>query len=292
MSNDPILALIAQEQLPASYRDIVTTYWTPLATDIARRAASRKPLIVGVNGGQGTGKSTMCMFLEVLLKQRGLRAVTLGLDDLYLPRAEREKLAAAVHPLFVTRGVPGTHTPLEGIRIIEDVLAGRSFAMPRFDKGKDDRKPEGVTITGPVDVLFFEGWCVGARPQDDAALAKPVNALEAQEDADGLWRGLANRFLAEDYARLFGLIDLLVMLKVESFAAVLANRKHQEAKLRTARPDAPVLMSDAEIDRFCAHYQRLTNHMLDEMPARADLLFPIGPDHRPLALPSQLQTRH
>ncbi len=288
MTHDPIDALIAQELLPASYRDVVSAFWTPLATHIARRAARRNPLIVGVNGGQGTGKSTMCMFLEVLLKQRGLRAVTLGLDDLYLPRAERERLAAAVHPLFVTRGVPGTHTAREGIGIIEDVLAGRSFTMPRFDKGQDDRKPEGVSIAGPVDVLFFEGWCVGAKPQDEAALAEPVNALEAAEDAHGIWRGLANRFLAEEYAKLFGLMDMLVMLKVESFDAVLANRKHQEAKLRAARPDAPVLMSDADIDRFCAHYERLTKHMLAEMPGRADLVFPIGPGHMPLALPAQL----
>lgn len=288
MTQDPIAALIAREALPASYTAIVETFWTPLATHIARLAASRKPLIVGVNGGQGTGKSTMCMFLEVLLKKRGVRAVTLGLDDLYLPRADREELAKAVHPLFVTRGVPGTHTAGEGIQIIEDILAGRSTTLPRFDKGKDDRKPEGEHISGPVDVLFFEGWCVGAKPQSAEALAVPVNALEADEDAQGIWRGLANRFLEEDYKKLFGLIDLLVMLKVENFNAVLTNRKHQEAKLRAARPDAPVLMSDADIDRFCAHYERLTNHMLDEMPARADLLFPIGPNHTPLALPDAL----
>lgn len=288
MTHDPLDALITQERLPASYREIIAQFWEPLATHIARAALRRKPLIVGVNGGQGTGKSTMCMFLEVLLKQRGVRAVTLGLDDLYLPRAEREKLAEAVHPLFVTRGVPGTHTALEGIAIIEDALAGRDFIMPRFDKGLDDRKPAGETVSGPVDVLFLEGWCVGAKPQDSAALARPVNMLEAEEDAQGIWRGLANRFLAEDYARLFGLIDLLVMLKVEDFAAVLANRKHQEAKLRASRPDAPVLMSDADIDRFCAHYERLTKHILAEMPARADLVFPIGPGHQPLALPREL----
>ncbi len=290
MTNNPIDALIAREALPASYRDIVQQFWTPLAHHIARASAAHKPLIVGVNGGQGTGKSTMCMFLEELLKKRGVRAVTLGLDDLYLPRADREVLAKAVHPLFVTRGVPGTHTALEGIQIIEDVLAGRTITMPRFDKGKDDRKAEGDVISGPVDVLFFEGWCVGAKPQDAHALAQPVNALEAQEDADGIWRGLANRFLQEDYAKLFGLMDMLIMLKVESFDAVLTNRKHQEAKLRAARPDAPVLMSDADIDRFCAHYERITNYILDEMPQRADLLFPIGPGHTPLELPKELRT--
>jgi len=285
----PVADLIAAERLPETYPEVVAQYWQPLATYIARAATGCRPLIVGINGAQGSGKSTVCRFLELLLRARGLHAVTLALDDLYLTRAERAEMARVVHPLFATRGVPGTHAVAMGLTIIEDVLAGRAFTLPRFDKARDDRAAEGTRITRPVDVLLVEGWCIGAVPQDEAALALPINALEATEDADGIWRGCVNRFLGEDYARLVGQLDLLVMLQVASFDAVLANRSLQEAKLRAANPDAPGLMDEAALARFIAHYERLTRWMLAEMPARADLTFAIGADQRPLAIPAGLE---
>ena len=278
---DWIDTLIEREELPAGYRAIVENEWTALATRIAREAASRKPLVVGINGAQGTGKSTMASFLEVLLAKRGLRAVTLSMDDIYLTRSERQQLASEIHPLFATRGVPGTHSPALAMDVIEHIVAGRGFTLPRFDKARDDRLEEGERITGPVDVLLFDGWCMGARPQDDAALAVPVNTLEAEEDADGTWRRLVNQWLANDYAELFGQIDLLVMLKVEDFDAVRRNRALQESKLRKRRPDAPGLMDHAQLRRFQDHYERLTLHMLDEMPARADVLIEIDAAQRP-----------
>ena len=280
--------LIERDGLPADYAEVVEQYWQPLATAIARRAASRTPLVVGINGAQGSGKTTLCLFLEALLKRRSLRAVTLSLDDLYLPRSQREHLAKEVHPLFATRGVPGTHDPGLGLSIVEDVLAGRAFDLPRFDKATDDRAPGTERISGPVDVLLLEGWCVGAKPQDAAALARPVNALEEEEDPDGIWRGVVNQWLAADYAGLFDQIDLLVMLRVESFEAAKRNRALQEAKLRSRHPSASGPMDDTALDRFMQHYERLTRHMLEEIPQRADIVFDIGPDQRPLALPAGL----
>jgi D-glycerate 3-kinase len=279
--SDPVADLITAEGLPESYADVVEQHWKPLATRIARFPATRAPLIVGINGAQGSGKSTLCKFLELLLARRQIRAVTLSLDDLYLTRAERRQLAEKVHPLFATRGVPGTHAVTMGLGIIEDMLAGRALELPRFDKGTDDRSEETTRITGPVDVLLLEGWCVGAKPQEANALAEPINDLERLEDPEGVWRGLVNHWLTEDYARLFDQIDLLVMLKVDSFDAVRRNRALQEEKLRKANPDAPEAMDKAALDRFCAHYERLTRHMLEEMPSRADVVIAIGPDQRP-----------
>lgn len=283
--SDPIADLIAAEGLPEDYAQVVEDHWKPLATRIARLPASRAPLVVGINGAQGSGKSTVCKFLEALLAGRQIRAVTLSLDDLYLTKAERQTLAREVHPLFATRGVPGTHAIAMGLGIVEEMLAGRSLELPRFDKAVDDRADEGERINGPVDVLLLEGWCVGARPQAAAALADPVNQLEREEDPDGIWRSLVNHWLSEDYARLFDQIDLLVMLKVESFDAVRLNRALQESKLRAANPDAAEVMDDAALERFCAHYERLTRHMLAEMPDRADLVIEIGPEQNPVKQP-------
>lgn len=284
--SDAVDSLIAAERLPADYREIVEQYWQPLADEIARRAANCQPLVVGINGAQGSGKTTLCHFLEVLLERRGLRTVTLSIDDLYLTRAERETLAREVHPLLATRGVPGTHSPALGRAVIDAFRAGRSFEMPRFDKSVDDRSPTIESVAGPLDVLLFEGWCVGAVPQSEAALREPLNALERDEDPDGTWRREVNRRLATDYAELFARIDLLVMLKVPDFEAVRANRRLQEEKLGSG----PAVMNEAALDRFLAHYQRLTEHMFAEMPARADILVEIGRDQRPLRLCTRGQT--
>jgi len=275
-----VTQLIEAEGLPADYREVVDRHWRPLSEDIAERAMSG-PLVVGINGAQGAGKSTLCKFLEVLLIEHNQRAATLSLDDLYLTKAERLEAAVDHHPLFATRGVPGTHDPALGLAVIEDFRAGRDLVLPRFDKSVDDRRPQTERVVGPLDVLLFEGWFVGAVPQPAAALREPVNRLEAEEDPDGVWRREVNRRLATDYAELFARIDLLVMLKVPDFAAVRRNRALQEDKLRARNPDAPGLMDAAALKRFLDQDERLTLHMFAEMPARADILIEIGPDQRP-----------
>lgn len=272
--------LIESEGLPADYRAVVDRHWRPLSEDIAERYAG-KPLIVGINGAQGAGKSTLCRFLEVLLVEHNQRAVTLSLDDLYLTRAERQALAADHHPLFATRGVPGTHDVALGETILDALVERRPVVLPRFDKATDDRAGDGRPLDTPVEVILFEGWCVGAVPQPAAALREPVNRLEAEEDPDGVWRREVNRRLATDYAELFARIDLMVMLEVADFAAVRANRKRQEDKLASANPGGAALMDEAALDRFLMHYERLTRWMLAEMPARADAVIEIGADQRP-----------
>lgn len=278
--------LIDRMGLPDDYEEVVENEWLPLAQEIVRRTEVKRPLVVGINGAQGSGKSTVCAFLEPLLAELGLTAVTLSLDDLYLTRDERSRLAERVHPLFATRGVPGTHDVALGAEILGRLLSEHPVDLPRFDKAADDRAPAPRQAQGPVDVVLFEGWCVGAAPQDDAALDEPLNRLEREEDPDGTWRREVNHRLATDYAELFARIDLLVMLKVPDFEAVRANRRLQEEKLGSG----PAVMDEAALDRFLAHYQRLTGYMFAEMPARADILVEIGRDQRPLRVSTRGQT--
>src|SRR5690606_10113070 len=132
-----------------------------------------------------------------------------------LTRAQRAALARRVHPLLATRGVPGTHDVQLGIKIIEALASSKTVAMPAFDKSIDDRKPmsEWAKVQGPIQVLVFEGWCVGAVAQDSAALAKPINELERECDPHQTWRTYVNGALRLEYPRLFGRLDALVLLQ-------------------------------------------------------------------------------
>ena len=226
--------------------------------------------VIGVTGAQGSGKSTLVRELAAQLAADGFNVATLSLDDLYRTKAERQALAREVNPLFATRGVPGTHDVALGLETIAALAQGDAARLPRFDKGRDDRRPESDWPIAPADtqVLLLEGWCLGAAPQPEADLVLPVNALEAAEDPAGTWRGYANAALARDYPALWQQIDRLIFLAAPDWDVVAKWREQQEAELRQRAPEA---MTPADVARFIQHYERLTRWMLAELPDRADL---------------------
>ena len=238
--------------------------------------------VLGICGAQGSGKTTLVAALAKRLAGAGRRVASLSLDDLYLTRAERLWLAGAVHPLFATRGVPGTHDIMLGLETIAALDRGEAAALPRFDKSTDDRAPVAHWPRAPAEtqVLLLEGWCLGAVPQGD--VSAPANALETAEDPQGIWRAHANAALAGDYQRLFARIDSLILLAAPDWGVVAGWREQQEAQLR-ANGGAQV-MDPAQIARFIQHYERLTRWILAEMPARADLTVRLGPQREVLAL--------
>jgi len=253
----------------------------------AMERGGRRPFVLGICGAQGSGKSTLSEALVLAMRARGVSTSVLSLDDLYRTRAERMVLARDIHPLFAVRGVPGTHDIALGRAIIADLDAGRDARLPRFDKAHDDRAPPDRWEAAPGDtaLLVLEGWCVGARPQTAKALEAPVNALEREEDPDGRWRRAANDALAGDYQALFARLDMLVLLAAPGFEAVRDWRIEQEHGLaRTAGAEAAGVMSDGQVERFIGFYERLTRHILDEMPARADLVIRLAWDRSPLSV--------
>ena len=246
-----------------------------------------RPLILGLCGAQGSGKSTLAGGLRDRMEAHGIATAILSLDDLYLAGEARAKLARHVHPLLRTRGVPLTHDVVRGITLLDAIRAGHATRLPRFDKARDEPEPESrwQPVPGGLDLLVFEGWCVGARPQDDAALASPINALERDEDPDGIWRRAVNAALRAEYADLFARIDRLVLLAAPGFEIVERWRTEQEETLRRTLEaqgrSTGGLMDAPALTRFVAHYERLTRWILDEMPARADLVLLLDPDRRP-----------
>ncbi len=259
----------------------------PLLRELPLDKARKAPLVLGINGAQGTGKSTLAAFLAFAARRmKDLNVAVLSLDDFYLTRDERRQLARDLHPLFATRGVPGTHDIKWLTQSLDSMLhlkQGASVTLPRFDKLKDERchEKDGRVVCGPFDLIVLEGWCVGSMAQETAELLEPVNDLERNEDPQGIWRTHVNEKLKTLYEPLFREIDLLLFLRAPSFGAIHRWRSDQEQKLAAKSPPGPARpMNAEEIQRFMQFFERLTRHNLSSMPARADVLFALDEAHR------------
>ena len=251
---------------------------------LAERTLALRPgmMVLGISGSQGSGKSTLAAALHRHMAERGVATATLSVDDLYYTRAERQRLGEQVHPLLRTRGVPGTHDVALGLATISALARGERVRLPRFDKARDERMAEQDCDRAPgaTRLLLFEGWCLGARPQSATALERPVNMLEQTEDREGIWRNHVNAALAGDYATLWAKIDTIAMLRAPGFDAVTGWRQQQEAALRAVAGPAPGVMTDSEVIRFVAHYERVTRHLLNDLPERADLVIELDSNRR------------
>lgn len=249
----------------------------PLAERLIAAVPGQAGMVVaGICGAQGSGKTTLAHALEAELATHGKRALTLSLDDFYLPKAARTALGRDVHPLCVTRGVPGTHDiGLYSATLAALASAGsqQTTSLPLFSKLDDDRlsRDQWGAYVGRPDVVLFEGWCVGAQPGTQDGRRGPINDLEALEDPDGVWRQWWNEALANDYWPVWCDLDPLILIRVPGIESVVQSRIRQEAGLAAAEPDKPT-MDEAAVRRFVAHYERLTLRIWDEMPARAHVV--------------------
>lgn len=287
---DAYVAACNDMRIDNDLEPLLERLYLPLAAWLLEaRGESDSMQVVGVCGAQGSGKSTFCRLLSTVMAEAlGHPTATLSIDDIYETRERREALAREVHPLFATRGVPGTHDVELGLEIINGLAGlaeGEELRIPVFDKAIDTRlsREHWKRQCGPVQTLFFEGWCVGARAQSEEELVEPVNSLERDEDTDAVWRRTVNNRLEGNYQTLFALIDVLIMLRVDGMHRVFTWRRLQEHKLAESTEDTAGvpsrIMTDAEVDRFVMHYERLTRHILAEMPSRADIVLNLDASH-------------
>ncbi|MBS0385101.1 MAG: kinase, partial [Proteobacteria bacterium] len=218
-----------------------------------RARNSDRPALIGVSGAQGSGKTTVCQLLEGANRPR---FVQFSIDDVYLDHVQRAELAARTHPLFVTRGPPGTHDIGLARRTIERLFAAGpddETPLPRFDKIKDVMKPlsDWPVARGRPEAILVDAWCLGALPVPPSP---PLNVVE-EEDMNGVWRETQNEFLRTTYADWFASFDAIVYLRAPSWDVVRRWRGEQEVTLRGRALTAE---EEAWIDRFILHYERIT----------------------------------
>ena len=252
-----------------------------LAASAAR--AGRGLRVFGICGLQGSGKSTLAAQLVAAARQAGLAAASVSLDDFYLTAAQRRRLARDVHPLLAIRGPPGTHDLDLALETFDALRRGHTPPLPRFDKLGDDRlAPERWTRpSAPLDLLVFEGWCLGVPAESEDALREPLNPLERDEDPDARWRRWCNTALARDYPALWAQVDMLWFLQPPGFETVHAWRGEQERMLQAAHPDRTG-MDGATLDRFIQHYERVSRQALRTMPGIADACVALDSERQPL----------
>ncbi|MGM0632118.1 MAG: hypothetical protein ACQETO_02990 [Pseudomonadota bacterium] len=282
---------LSRERLPDHYERVFRDVLPPLAAWLHGRTQPDRPLLVGMNGAQGTGKSTLAKGLSLVLENTfECPAIPLSLDDFYLTRVERLQLADRVHPLLATRGVPGTHDiamATDTLKRLGHASPQRPVALPRFDKSRDDRAPdsEWPVVQRRPAIILLEGWCVGTPPQEESALSEPVNRMEAERDTNMHWRRFVNRQLRDVYQPLFRALDRLIMLEAPSFSAVYQWRCLQEDRLSEQIDSHGTaaghrLMDPGGIRGFLQHFERLTRHAFRTVPDIADVVLHMDPSHR------------
>ena len=231
--------------------------WQPLVEHMCQAwlHAPEPWRVIGVAGGQGSGKSTFSRCLAQQLAAHEAAVEVVSLDDFYLSKSARADLGDRVHPLLATRGVPGTHDTQHLGEVLAHMRAGGGqVALPSFDKGADDRRANRSVHS---KLLIVEGWCLGVSAQPLDLLESPQNTLEAQEDAQGIWRRWVNQQVIEHYEPLWGLFDTWIYLRVPDFSQVAQWRGEQERSIAAGQQ-----MGAAALERFIAHYERITRWQL------------------------------
>ena len=244
----------------------------------------KKTKIIGLSGGQGAGKSTITGILKFIFKKKyNLDLCVFSIDDFYKTKSERIKMSKAIHPLFLTRGVPGTHD----IKLLNKVIQNlkkknfKKVLVPKFDKSIDDRfkKVKWQKIKTAPKIIILEGWCVGAIEQKKGELVKPINKIEKKLDPRMIWRKKVNNFLKNEYKKVFKKIDKLVYLKVPDFNHIFKWRLVQEQKLKLTSKSKKT-MSKAEVREFIMFYERITRHMMKNFFKISDLTIFLDKNHR------------
>lgn len=269
-----------QHKLPEAFILTAKEHYQPLTEQIFSRFTQHDgAFFVGINGCQGSGKSTLTDYLaEYLTTTYQLTTVVMSLDDFYLTGAKRQQLAREVHPLLATRGVPGTHDIAALKQILKQLKTKQiGFTIPRFNKATDEPYPESQwpIIDTPADIILLEGWCWGVKPQTDEQLAAPVNELELKHDTDGLWRHYVNQQLKSYYQPLYKAMDFWLALQAPSFDCVYKWRLEQEKKLQARNINLPnsKVMGSAGVLNFTQYFQRLSVQACNTISQSADAIF-------------------
>ena len=268
-------------------KGMIKNYLIPICFWIAKKADNKKPYFVGLAGGQGTGKTTTSSIIKIILeKYFKLKVFKISIDDFYKTRKERISLSKKIHPMLLTRGVPGTHDINMMLDFFKKSKAKKfkNMKLPNFNKAIDDRFPKNKwnQINRRPDIIIFEGWCVGARPETNKTLKKSINSMEKANDQKLIWRKFVNQQLKTKYKKLYSQLNCMIYLKAKNFSLLQKWRLKQEHKLwlKTKKKSTHKIMSKGDVINFMQTYQRITQNMFKNMPKYASIILNLNSNHQ------------
>ena len=266
---------------------MIKSFLIPICFWIDKNKLKNKTFIIGLAGGQGSGKTTISSLIKLILTTYfKLNVFKISIDDFYKTRKERLKLSKSIHPLLLTRGVPGTHDVDMLNKLFYNIKKKKfnTMLIPKFDKSIDDRcnKKLWYKLKKKPDVLILEGWCVGAKPEKKNTLSKPINELEKNLDSKKTWRLHVNNQLKNKYLKLFNQMHCLLYLKAKNFNVLKQWRIKQEKKLKLKkkRKRNNKIMSNSEVINFMMTYQRITRNMLKITPKHSSIIIDLNDRHQ------------
>ena len=266
---------------------MIKFFLIPISYWISKKTHKNKTLIIGLAGGQGSGKTTISSIISLILKKYfKLNVFKVSIDDFYKTRRDRKLLSKKKHPLLMTRGVPGTHDIELMLDFFKKVKSKKfkNFKIPKFNKAIDDRysRTNWYKIKSKPDIVIFEGWCVGARAQTAKQLKKPINSLEKAYDQNSKWRSHVNNQLKTKYNILFKQLDGLLYLKAKNFNLLRSWRLKQERKLwlQTKNKKNLKIMKSDDVKKFMQTYQRITERMFKDTPKYCSIILNLNDKHQ------------
>ena len=266
---------------------MLKSFLVPICFWISKKTKNKNPFFVGLAGGQGTGKTTTSSIIKIILeKYFKLNVVKISIDDFYKTRKERILLSKKIHPMLLTRGVPGTHDINMMLNFFKKVKNKKfkSFQLPNFNKAIDDRfaKKYWYNIKKKPDVIIFEGWCVGAKHEKKSSLNKAINSMERIKDPKKVWRKYVNHQLKQKYKDLYSQLNCLIYLRAKNFSLLQKWRLKQENKLwlKSRKNSKHKIMNKQDVISFMQTYQRITENMFKKMTKHASILINLGSDHQ------------
>jgi D-glycerate 3-kinase len=266
---------------------MIKSFLIPVSQWISKKANKKKTLIIGLAGGQGSGKTTISSILSLILKKYfKLNIFIISIDDFYKTRKDRKALSRKKHPLLMTRGVPGTHDIDLMLKFFKKVNSKhfKNLIIPKFNKAIDDRCKKSLwyKLKSKPDLIIFEGWCVGAEAQTNKQLKKPINSLEKVYDQGARWRAHVNNQLKTKYKTLFKQLDGLLYLKPKNFNLLRQWRLKQERKLWIQNKNKKNLkiMSSGDVINFMQTYQRITQQMFKDAVKSSSIIMNLNSNHQ------------
>ncbi|MEK6863149.1 MAG: P-loop NTPase fold protein [Nanoarchaeota archaeon] len=250
----------------------------PIAEKLIEAHKKGSTAIVGIQGGQGTGKTTLVKFLEKNLKKKGFKVQSFSIDDYYKTYRERKKLRERFprNSFYkIARGLPGTHRTELLLETLRKAKSGKNLEIPTFDKslygGKGDVRAKTRKVRGRQDLVILEGWCVGI-PEISSKKFLSIckkNKIDIKKlDPRLKYHQVVLDFIKE-YQPLWKFIDYIVMLKADSPEAHKGWRLLQEKQLRNKKGQS---MSKQQVHAFVEPFLPFTYVCYDRIDPDAKVL--------------------